>query len=93
MNSPCVPHMPLPPSPLPPFCNLSPVPPVYGSQVNQQAEEQNKYGKGATQLFIQLDKSVPDFATSLYVSHIVMQADSALLHTHCVHSSGRIKFA
>ena len=36
-----------------------------GSQVNQQAEEQNEYGKGANKLLIQLDKSVPDFAASL----------------------------
>ena len=35
--------------------------------VNQQAEEQYEYGKGAATLFIQLDRSVPDFATSLYL--------------------------
>ena len=93
MNSPCVPCVPLLPLYPLTFLQLSLVPPVYGSQVNQQAEEQNEYGKGATKLFIQLDKSVPDFATSLYVSRIVMQTDSAPLHTHCVHSSGRIKFA
>ena len=36
-----------------------------GAQVNQQAEEQNKYGKGVEKLLIQLDKFVPDFAASL----------------------------
>ena len=36
-----------------------------GAQVNLQAEEQNKYGKGVEKLLIQLDKSVPDFAASL----------------------------